>query len=191
MPRLSIADVLAVPVTGGGRAHAHSARLGAGDELVGRPVLTTEVEVLDRLLGDHYRDHLGVGDRAVRSNDQVDAGGEQFARLTLEDGGPERPPGPVADVEARELDREPHPILDGRVDAIRKRLPHPVRETQRDLGEPHDGAPLTGAHDSRSLSPAGGMLELGAGVRSPDLEERFGNQARETSDLLLRGEDEE
>jgi hypothetical protein len=102
-----------------------------------------------------------VEDGAVCGDYQVDAGGEQLARLAFEDGGTEGPSGPVAEVETGELDREPHSILDGRVDAVRQRiLLNPVRETQHNPWEPHDRAPLTRVYDSRAPASTGEMLEL-------------------------------
>src|SRR5919112_3323067 len=104
----------------------------------------TQVEIPDDALGDHDRHHLRVEDGAAYGCYKVDARGEQTARLPLEDGRPERSTGPVVDVRSGELDREPHPILDGRIDPVfSEKILHPIGESQRNCGKPHEPTPST------------------------------------------------
>ena len=65
------------------------------------------------------RHDFGVGDGAVGGGYQVDARGEQLARVSLENGGPERSPGALANVHPGEPDHKAHPVLDGRVNRSR------------------------------------------------------------------------
>ncbi len=105
----------------GDGAETHGARLGAGNQLVGRLPFGAEIKVSDGVLREHNRHYLGVSNGTVSGDDEVYARGHEPASVSVEDRRPKRTSSSMLYVCSREPNRKPHPILGGWVRHVRIR----------------------------------------------------------------------